>query len=555
MAVDAATIGGPQTLAEDGLTLEAPAFYEIGSPADPSGAAAVHARPGTGLLAAVVGRRVDRHVVDPRRHRWPRAAGHRSARRSGRGTVRRGAGRTAGRCLLPVAAHGSLHLLRTPRRPHAGRRVPRPDPAPAGSRRHPRGVGCADCGPEVAGRGAGRRCAHRGTAIVRIDALRETMLLIPVAAVLLARSRGWARHLSGGAVGTTLAGFAVAGVMSWRYLGEIGGSLVPLVGLVVLMSIGCWWLLRRARAGWSLPDRLTARLPVVLAGAVVVVGVLPALRPSFMTTRQDPRDPGAMYVARMQAELGLPIDGGRTYAEHSVDWLAWWIGPIAVTISLVVLAVPAHRLGTRWAKGGPLPAWSAALVVTTGSTLLTLVRPGITPDHPRADRRLLIALPLALVLCVAAAWWAGARARERWGSAAGATVLVVLPAATAVPTAMATWPHRAERVEAGGLAAAGTYCDALEPDDVVLAVDDWAVNHWTRVTRGMCGVPSRGDDGQAAGRPPAGPRRRQTTGRARPRAAAGCCSWPTRSRRPCRTRVPPTSAWSSTRSSWRTPKN
>ena len=490
VAVDAATIGGPQTLAEDGLTLEAPAFYEIGSPADPSvqpqfmpGPALVYSLPwwagGStatlwtpavigGLALLAIGLLVGRVVA-------PSAA--------------------APAALLVGACFPWLHTARsTYSEPLAGLTL---------------GAGflaltlllraADDTREESAAQTADRRLRGAalvagaligGTAIVRIDALRETMLLIPVAAVLLARSRGWARHLLGGAVGTTLAGFAVAGVMSWRYLGEIGGSLVPLVGLVVLMSIGCWWLLRRARAGWSLPDRLTARLPVVLAGAVVVVGVLLALRPSFMTTRQDPRDPGAMYVARMQAELGLPIDGGRTYAEHSVDWLAWWIGPIAVTISLVVLAVLAHRLGTWWAKGGPLPAWSAALVVTTGSTLLTLVRPGITPDHPWADRRLLIALPLALVLCVAAAWWAAARARERWGSAAGATALVVLLAATAVPTAMATWPHRAERVEAGGLAAAETYCDALEPDDVVLAVDDWAVNHWTQVTRGMCGVPS-----------------------------------------------------------------
>ena len=30
----------------------------------------------------------------------------------------------------------------------------------------------------------------------------------------------------------------------------------------------------------------------------------------------------------------------------------------------------------------------------------------------------------------------------------------------------------------------------MKPGDVVLAVDDWAVNHWTQITRGMCGVPS-----------------------------------------------------------------
>ncbi|CAM4109193.1 hypothetical protein JAAN108728_11840 [Janibacter anophelis] len=484
VSVDAGTIGGPETLAEDGLTLEAPAFYEIGSPEDPQvqpqfmpGPALVYSLPwwaggatptlwtpavAGGLALLAVGMLVARVV-------GPSAA--------------------APAAVLVGACFPWLHTARsTYSEPLAGLTLGAGFLAltllARSAEQRTGGERTWGTAAVVAGALIG------GTAIVRIDALRETMLLIPVAALLLARGRAWARPLLVGAVGTTLAGFAVAGVMSWRYLGEIGSSLVPLVALVVLMSLVCWWLLRRARAGWSVPRPLTQRLPSLLAGAVLVVGVALSLRPLFMTVRQDPSDPGAMYVARMQAQLGLPIDGGRTYAEHSVDWLAWWIGPAALVIALVALAVLAHRLGTWWAKGGPLPAWGPALIVVTGSTLLTLVRPGITPDHPWADRRLLIALPLALVLAVAAAWWAGGQASRRWGSAAGAAVLVALLAATAVPTAAATWPHRTERVEQGGLAAAATYCDALGPDDVVLAVDDWAVNHWTQVTRGMCGVPA-----------------------------------------------------------------
>ena len=52
-----------------------------------------------------------------------------------------------------------------------------------------------------------------------------------------------------------------------------------------------------------------------------------------------------------------------------------------------------------------------ALFVAAGSTLLTLVRPGITPDHPWADRRLLITLPLVVALVVTAAAWALRRSR------------------------------------------------------------------------------------------------------------------------------------------------
>ena len=58
------------------------------------------------------------------------------------------------------------------------------------------------------------------------------------------------------------------------------------------------------------------------------------------------------------------------------------------------------RRGVASATRGDLEAWVPALVVAAGSTLLTLLRPGITPDHPWADRRLLIALPLVVVLVV-----------------------------------------------------------------------------------------------------------------------------------------------------------
>ena len=488
--VSAESIGGPETLAEDGLTLEAPAFYEIGSPEDPQvqpqfmpGPAVTYSLPwwaggagatfwapaiagGLALLAVglLVARTVGAAAAAPAAllvgicFPWLHTA--RSTYSEPLAALTLGAGFLA-LTLLVAAAEDRKEPTAVARRGDALHRA-----------------------AFVAGALIG------GTSIVRIDALRETMLVIPVAALLMARGRGWAKPLLTGAVVTTLAGFAVAGVMSWRYLGEIGASLVPLVGLVLAMSIVSWWLLRRSRAGWSLPDGLTARLPTVLAVGVVVFGVLLTLRPLVMTTRQDPNDPGAMYVARMQSELGLPIDGGRTYAEHSVDWLSWWVGPAALVIALLTLAVLTRTLGTWWAKGGRVPAWGAAVFITTGSTVLTLVRPGITPDHPWADRRLLVALPLALVLAVAGAFWAGRHARGRWGVPAAAAVIVTLLAVTAIPTVLATWPHRSERVEQGSLDAAHTYCASLERGDVVLAVDDWAVNHWTQVTRGMCGVPA-----------------------------------------------------------------
>ena len=86
-----------------------------------------------------------------------------------------------------------------------------------------------------------------------------------------------------------------------------------------------------------------------------------------------------------------------------------------------------QRLGLVWAKGeeATVPVWAGPLLVATGSSLLTLWRPGITPDHPWADRRLLVVLPLVLLLAVAAVAWARVsqgtgRAISRWPRAAEA---------------------------------------------------------------------------------------------------------------------------------------
>lgn len=499
--VDPADVGGPETLEVRGLTLESPAFYGIGSSEAPSvqpqfmpGPAITYSLPyrlggaqaamwapavlagaallGLGLLVATTVRgRVGAWLATPAVLLVGACFPWLHTSRS-----------TYSEPLAAVTLTGGLLALALATEVGEGRRR-----GADGAPRRGGDLALAARTALVAGVLVG------GTSIVRIDALRETMLLVPVAALLLARGRTWARSLVAGSVAATLLGFAVAGVMSWRYLGDIGGSLVPLLGLVVLMGLACWALLRRSAAGWSLPAGLTRALPTALPALVVVVGVVLALRPLFMTVRQDPKDPGAMYVARMQAAQGLPIDGGRTYAEHSVEWLSWWVGVLPLVVALLALAVLARRLGHVWAKGEEVavPSWTGPLLVATGSSLLTLWRPGITPDHPWADRRLLVVLPLVLLLVVAAAaWLVRARTGRRVVDLAAPVAAVAVLAVTVAEVASATWPHRSERIEQGQLAAVDTYCDAVHErgGTVVLALDDWAVNQWVQPSRGHCDV-------------------------------------------------------------------
>ena len=327
-----------------------------------------------------------------------------------------------------------------------------------------------------------------GTALARVDALREVLLLVPFLAIGAGLRLPWVRPVAVGLTGSTVLSWAIAVGLSYRYLGDVHASLVPLLAIaavVLLVSVGGLGLWRR---GHRLPGAVLRRAPDVTAGLVVLTGLVLWSRPWWMTVRQDPNDPGARYVAGMQRRQGMTVDGGRTYAEHTVDWLSWYLGWVALAVALVALALLLRRALVRLAEGR-LVGWAPVLVVASASTVLTLLRPGITPDHPWADRRLLIALPLVVVLVVAAGAWT-ARRVGRSGRPWGAPVVAALTVlAVGVPAVLATWPFRGVGVERGSLAAVDAVCAQLRPGDVVLGVDSRASSEWPQTVRGMCGVP------------------------------------------------------------------
>ncbi|MDU0312697.1 hypothetical protein RKE38_03295 [Phycicoccus sp. M110.8] len=329
-----------------------------------------------------------------------------------------------------------------------------------------------------------------GSIVVRVDALREVVLLVVVAALAGAQRQVWARALLASALAASAVAFGLTWLTSYEYLGSIAGSLLPLVALGLVVGLAGLALVVGSRRGWSLGTLATAWLPRALAGAVVLVGAFLASRPLWQTVRQSATDPGSRVVAGLQARQGLPVDGGRTYAEQSLVWMSWWLGPVALVLALVATAVLAHRAASSWVDGRELPAWTGPAVVGIGSTLLTLYRPGITPDHPWADRRLVIALPTVVLLTVACAAVVSRWSTRRLPYAVNVATSLLVAVALVVPAGMATWPHRDERVEQGELAAVDRVCSAMQPGDVAIMVDSRAANEWPQVLRGYCGVPA-----------------------------------------------------------------
>jgi len=348
--------------------------------------------------------------------------------------------------------------------------------------------------------------------LVRVDGLREVSLLLPVAAVLALRRHPAARPLVLGVLAGTAVSAGQALWLSRPYLGTIAASLVPLVIGGVVLGLGSLLVVRTARGrvgrGSALGARFTtgvwhSRWPRLLAGAVLLLGLLLASRPLWQVVRQDPNDSGSKVVAGLQLLQGLDVDGGRTYAEHSLNWISWYLGPVTLVAAWLVFAALAAATARWWLnpsveadapadRVGGVPSWLGPAVVAFGSTVLTLYRPGITPDHPWADRRMVtVVIPAFVIAATAAAAWVTRRAmRARPAPVLGVVAVVGTVALLLVPPLLATLPVAGLRTEQGEVEAAEQVCAQLGSDDVVLALDDRAANEWPQVVRGVCDRPA-----------------------------------------------------------------
>ncbi|WP_405088770.1 hypothetical protein [Microbispora sp. NBC_01389] len=359
--------------------------------------------------------------------------------------------------------------------------------------------------------------------LVRIDGLRDVLPVLILAGVLIALARITGNRRAEGRLGVPLLvglavgatwGFTDGYVLARPYLAYLSGSLTPLLAIcvvvVVLTAAGAAlapWLASRTRS--SVPR---ARwLPKAAAAFVVLVMAGFAVRPWVQTVRRVAVTPEdrltSEFVEKTQIANGLTPDGTRLYYEHSLNWLFWYVGVPVVVLATVAVAVLAHRL-----LRGREFAWLLPLAVIGWTTVTTLWRPAITPDHPFASRRLVpVVIPGLVLLAVwglrwlsgrlrerlaarAAgeesagpfgwlAWFAGRPWRSRAAAGAGALLLVVPPAITSIGTAF-TPVNRGEAAAVAGL------CGALPKDASVLIVERVTGDRLTQVVRGECGLPT-----------------------------------------------------------------
>lgn len=261
-----------------------------------------------------------------------------------------------------------------------------------------------------------------GGCLMRIDSFLVVPPIIGAAALALAVVPRPERRVAARDTAALLVGLAIPAVLGYLdlrlfsagYLHSLRAEFrqielllaASVVGGVLVVGIG-WFTPVVERLG-RLRQVSRNRLGAAAGAAVVLVGAALAVRPLFQTaTGLD--DPGKQaYISNMQRAEQVMVDGTRTYAESTVTWLTWYVGPVLVAVGLLGLAV----LLARAVRTGDLRLVPFFLVfIVTG--LGYLVKPSITPDQIWAMRRFLpivlpgLALSAMLVVATAVTWLRG----------------------------------------------------------------------------------------------------------------------------------------------------
>lgn len=333
--------------------------------------------------------------------------------------------------------------------------------------------------------------------MARIDAFLVLPSLIVFAGLVAAlASRGRERRRAGTDALAALAGAGVPAVLgvldlqqlSSGYYRDLHGQFRMIETLLVASSVA---VVLMVAVAWTTPlvDRLRGSGPrwrrplgAVAAAGVVLAGLALAVRPLLGTAHTTTSNVAVQaFIKGSQIAEGGKVDPTRTYAEQSVTWLVWYLGPLAVALGLlgtawlVLLAVRRERL--------ELVPFLVVMLTTSG---LYLYDPSITPDQIWAMRR---DVPIIMPGVVIAAVFVLGRVRKRVPAGWVPLAAAVTGAALLLPAAFVTWPLARVREGVPQLTEARRVCATLPKDAAVLVVGELALRY-PQTVRSYCDLPA-----------------------------------------------------------------
>ncbi len=298
------------------------------------------------------------------------------------------------------------------------------------------------------------------------------------------RAVGWIAGLAG--LGA-LIGYVDLAMRSPQYLEDLWARTTALwiafaASTALAVLVGRVAVVGRA---WRTIVRNLRRPGVARGTAIAFIVLLAGLwiaRPVLETVRGEPR----AAIGDIQEASDVRVDPTLRYAEHSLEWQSWYLGPVALAAGIVGLGVAVHAIARgRGRRFG-------ALLATAGPVgVLYLYRPNAVPDHVWVMRRFLASVTLLAVLGAALTLrrLAARGDRRRWAHIGIVTVFVV--ASLAWPAALTSRLWRGADQQ-GFAAAIEDTCEVIGPNAATLLVPSAELLDQSlgQTLRSFCDVPS-----------------------------------------------------------------
>ncbi|HEV3227689.1 MAG TPA: hypothetical protein VGZ52_12670 [Acidimicrobiales bacterium] len=237
--------------------------------------------------------------------------------------------------------------------------------------------------------------------MTRIDAIAYLIPLVAWAFFEHHRDRSTRRWLGPATIAAAVP-IAIAAVdaeyFARPYTSDLAASIVPLLAaFVAVIAIGLLSERRpqpaRRIGAWFRAHRNTIAIAAG-GGTGALAFALWIVRPLVSTVRSSRDTAYAANLAALQGAEHVAVDGARTYAEQSVEWLGWYLGPTVVAMGFAGLAYLIWRLSR-----GEQRELAPFVALFSLVTLLYAWRPSIDPNQVWAMRRFFpVTLPGLLLL-------------------------------------------------------------------------------------------------------------------------------------------------------------
>jgi hypothetical protein len=224
----------------------------------------------------------------------------------------------------------------------------------------------------------------------------------------------------------------------------------------------------------------------IVAGLIVGVLGFAAwfVRPNVETTHGEKNT----IVENLQRFSQVAVEPSRRYAELTMRWVSWYLGPMTLTLAIVAAAL----LTVVLVRGGARIPVQVATLMLGPATVLFLWRPAITPDQVWAAGRFLPAVfPAMILLTFGVLYHFAIGSGSEFASQRYSIAIVVGAVAVAFP--FLTINDVARMTEQRGQFSAITRtCDTLPSDSAVVMIPEvtsFASKTVPQTLRGFCDVP------------------------------------------------------------------